>query len=717
MLAACACTAQSGAVTPVEKVIHLLRNLQQKVEQEGKDEATAYDKYSCFCKEQADNKLYAIETSQKKLDKLDAKTEKLGTEITDLDGQIGSLSSDISGLETQIHDDRSARTAEHQGFLTNQAAVDAAIDTVERAVQALRESKKAMGGKAELELTTLAQVRKVALMGLAFASRSAMSGQTVTQLNALASVGQPGTAYTYSYKSNDIIATLENLRMQFKSQKAQIEQDEFDTNVEFELKEQSLSNEKKFAEKEKLEKEALRASKQEEKEKAEADRTQENKEKEADQNFMHVLKDECWARASLWDQRSTTRAAELTAIDAALTSLKTGVAPNWKANKKLVGLQKLAAAQQQAASTGHWVFVEDVARPVTEPSARPASFLQIHGLSLRGTAGARASGADKQAGIRVQQVLASAAQRLQSPLLSLAALKVSAVEDHFVKVRQIIKDLIERLNADANSEATLKSSCDTNIQTATETRDSEQSNIEDYSSQISSTEAAKKQLEIEIAELSKQISQNKKALAEATELRQEEEAENTKTISDSSAGKAAVEQALQTLREFYESSFVQRAAFVPSNSDREGLTVADRAPEVFDSEYTGSQEASKGIIGMLEVILSDFDRNGQTVTSQEEDAVTQFDQFKDTNEADTGVKEESVETKKGQITDIDADLVALRDNKAQSRASHELVLAELSKLHTMCIKGEETYEERVATRQKEIAALKEAHDILEHWQK
>ena len=42
------------AVTPVEKVTELLKQLSADLEKEGKAEAAQYDKFSCFCKEQAD---------------------------------------------------------------------------------------------------------------------------------------------------------------------------------------------------------------------------------------------------------------------------------------------------------------------------------------------------------------------------------------------------------------------------------------------------------------------------------------------------------------------------------------------------------------------------------------------------------------------------------------------------------------------------------------
>merc|ERR1719262_1836091 len=89
-------------VTPMEKVISLLKSLSAKVEADGKKEAAAYDKYACFCKEQADEKLYAIEKSTAKIASLDAQIKELDAAISELNSQISDLSKKISSLEQDI---------------------------------------------------------------------------------------------------------------------------------------------------------------------------------------------------------------------------------------------------------------------------------------------------------------------------------------------------------------------------------------------------------------------------------------------------------------------------------------------------------------------------------------------------------------------------------------------------------------------------------------
>merc|ERR1719498_483631 len=104
---------QGAKVTPMEKVIGLLKDLSAKVTAEGKKEATQYDKFSCFCKEQADDKLYAIEKSDAKIADLKAEIEALSTAISKLNGEIGDLSKKTSDLESEIDKKTKKRNKEH----------------------------------------------------------------------------------------------------------------------------------------------------------------------------------------------------------------------------------------------------------------------------------------------------------------------------------------------------------------------------------------------------------------------------------------------------------------------------------------------------------------------------------------------------------------------------------------------------------------------------
>jgi len=688
----------SQKVTPVEKVISLLEGLREQVEKDGKREATEYDKFSCFCKEQADNKQYAIEKSTAKIAELNAKIDALTAEINDLTASIKSLGVKINDLADKIAKAEAARAKDHADYLVKEKDASDAIDAVARAIKALNDSKGDLTGKVAMEEGTGKVAMEDVSLLQSYALRMGASQGQVAALEALAQAQQPGQAYTYTYHSNDIIATLEGLLKKFGAIKARLDQEEFDANSAFEKKRLGLQNEKKFAEQEKAEEEAELEAKSEELAATEADKTQETKEMTADQEFLAVVKGNCEDKAAAWDQRSTARAAELTAITKALDILKSGAAPAWKANRKLVDLQNSAH------------------------SSAPTSFLQVR-------SGNNAKNSQKALTEQALQLITTASKDLRSPVLSAVSMKMRLAADHFVKVRTLIKDIISRLEAQKAAEATQKTFCDGAMKAAMTKRDDKKAQLEDLATQISAKETKKAELMAEIADLSAAIAANKKALNEATLLRTEENADNTAVVAEAGGGKDAVELALRILKSFYQGSspdtqsklaepvLMQKSAYVPPNSDREGNTVADLAPEVFkDEKYAGRQPEAKGIIGILEVMLADFDRTGVTVTSQEQLSESQFQSFKTTNENDTAEKEKAVADKESEVTTIKDDLVNLGNMQKEASDILKTALTELDDLTSMCVEGEETYEERVAKREKEIAALKEALVILENWQ-
>merc|ERR1711937_923365 len=74
---------------------------------------------------------------------------------------------------------------------------------------------------------------------------------------------------------------------------------------------------------------------------------------------------------------------------------------------------------------------------------------------------------------------------------SLAALMIRMKEDHFVKVRGMIKDLVEKLKADAAAEQDQKAWCDSEMEKATSSRDENQGGRENDLANKAKAEATK----------------------------------------------------------------------------------------------------------------------------------------------------------------------------------------------------------------------------------
>merc|ERR1719420_2366219 len=276
----------------------------------------------------------------------------------------------------------------------------------------------------------------------------------------------------------------------------------------------------------------------------------------------------------------------------------------------------------------------------------------------------------------------------------------------------MIKDLIAKLEADAEAEASQKSYCDEEMEKAISARDEANGKIETETANIDEAESKIAKLTEDIDELSNQIADLRKSLFEATELRAKEKAENEKTIGDSEAGLEAIKNAIEVLKDFYDNAFIQ---FVPKNSGRDGKTVDDLAPGGPSGEYHGNQDAAKGIFGLLEVIQSDFERTIETVTKEEEDAQAEFEAYeKETNDSieEKGKSKKDKETEK---EDTEADLVGFKEDLKTAQEKLADAKEELEKLKPLCVDTGMSWKERRARQKQEIEALKQALAILEDW--
>merc|ERR1719409_1354265 len=182
-------------------------------------------------------------------------------------------------------------------------------------------------------------------------------------------------------------------------------------------------------------------------------------------------------------------------------------------------------------------------------------------------------------------------------------MKVS--EDPFVKIKGLIQELIERLLQEEADEADKKD------------RDYRLRDVADLHTKIEGLNARKDELEQTKGELETALGELEADLAEQTQNRADEKAENERTIAEAKEGQGAVEQATDILSHFY------GAAAKATVELAQG--VDDDAPDTgFDGAYTGSQSASTGIVGMLDVIRSDFVRTQEETAKDDAQSAEDF---------------------------------------------------------------------------------------------
>jgi len=687
---------QKGKVNPVEKVTHLLEKIQKEIEEEGKAEAAAYDKYACFCKEQADNKQYAIEKFAEQIEVLSAKIEAKSATKSQLDADIGELTTEIGEVNSDQEAAQGIRDTENEEYVEREGKLSTAIQRMKDAIEALKAASPAL----------IAKYTTVLHDSIVMADVLGVKHQAASLLQQ--------TPAAYSSHSNEVISTLESLLKNFKQKKIECDNDEMKTRQEFEMASGARANQIKALEKAKSEKSAQSAALEQEINAHETEKSETEYSKTADGNFLTDLTGKCEAKAKNFDERSNVRTQELTAIAKALELLKGDVSKMYGAND--LGLAQTQAKAQVPVKAP--VVVESEAASAEDEDEfeeEAISFIQL--LNKK----------PKTALLRNKVItyLSHQAESLNSKVLSTLLIKMKDTPSPFAKVKQMISDLITRLEEEAAAEADQKAWCDENMATATSDRDTAQMEIEKLNALMAEKNALKDSLAEDITTLSTEISDLTKGLNEETVLRETEKDENDKTLAESQAGLAAVEGAIEVLNAFYNpGSFIQKQKpsntaegydrFVAEGAGSDGKTVDDMAPGAGDmGEYGGKKDASNSIIGLLEVIKSDFENTISKTTTDEEAAVAAYEDFKSETETSIGDKGTLKDTKTDDKTTAELDITQAEADLKLQKEDLDNALDELVKLKPVCVDSGMSWEERTARREQEVESLKNALKILQ----
>merc|ERR550537_34608 len=161
----------------------------------------------------------------------------------------------------------------------------------------------------------------------------------------------------------------------------------------------------------------------------------------------------------------------------------------------------------------------------------------------------------------------------------------------------------------------------------------------------------------------------------------------------------AVAQALTVLKEFY-----AKAA---------EATALVQQPEIFDKPYKGMGGDSGGVVGMLEVIESDFARLEADTSSAEATALKEYTEFMNDSKVDKMKKTTDIEHKSAKKQDQTSTLTVKKEDLEGTQKELTSALAYYDKLKPSCVdSGNDSYEEKVARRKEEIESLQEALKIL-----
>jgi hypothetical protein len=662
--------ALGAGVSPVQKVVSMLNDMRAKGVQEKQDEQVRFAKYTQFCDDTSAEKKSLIEDANGMIEQLQADIQKAEADAASLARDIAGLDSDIAGWTQDQEEATKQRKDGNADFTVVHKDYAESIDALARALSTLksqdydRKQGSALLQKVSVLSRVPTQARRVIASFLA----------TDSEVHDPMSVSAP-QASSYEFQSGGVIDMLQDLHDKFEDELRTAEKEEMQAEHAFKLMMLSLENNIKASTEEREAKAAVKAEREEAAAAATGDLADTTAARDEDTEYLATLTSQCTQKSQDFALRQQLRAEELEAIQKAVEIVSSG----------------------------------DLQGNAEKHLDRERSFV------LRGSTVAFAPMQH-----RLVAFLQARADKVGSRVLSLVAHKVQgngSADGGFAKVRKMIDSMITRLLEEASEEEDHKGWCDTEMAKNKHTREAKTEDINALTAKSDKLSAAITRLAQEISDLQDAMAAIDKAVAEATEERVAEKAKNKETVEDARDAQTAVAQALAVLKDFYRKAAAGAESMKLGYDGRTRASLlqgpAEDSPETFDEPYTGMGDNAGGVVGLLEVIGSDFARVEAETEEAESEAYKAQSRFLAESSKDKAVKTTDVNHKIKSKTEKESDLNDTKKDLAGTQKELDAALVYHENLKPSCNTATVSYDDRVTKREEEIESLKEALQILD----
>jgi len=678
-----AALASQTDVNPLSKTIQLLDSLSAKITAQGQAEEKAYKEYVAWCDDASSNLKYEIKTGEAKKEELQATIAKAAADTEACNDKIEDLGGSISADDQELKEANAVRTKEAADFAASEAELVDAIDTLDRAVMVLqKEMKKNPAALAQVNVASnvnnLLKTLNTVIDAAAFPITDQKKLVALVQAHQGDDAGDDEfgapAAAVYKSHSSGIFDVLEDMKEKAEGQLGDLRKAESTTRHNFEMLKQSLTDQIEADTKDLDEEKALKASTQETKAVAEGDLVETSKDLENDKSGLATAGTTCMTIASDHEATMKSRAEEL----------------------KALALAKKALTETTSGAVG-----------------QSYSFLQLNHLTTQGSA--LHSRLDL-AGLEVVNLIKKIAKENHSTALAQLASRVAATvrygaaagQDPFSKVKELIADMITKLETEAKSETNEKAYCDEELAKTSSKKEELNSEISKLGSKMDRAAAASAELKADVKELQAELAKLSRSQGEMDTIRRESHAEYVTAKKDLELGLEGVRKALSVLRDYYGGD-AAGAAMIQNNGEFAAMMSQPSMPE----GHSKAGGAGGSIIGMLEVVESDFAKDLSTEEMQETDAEVEYQKTTQTNKVTKTIKEQDVKYKTKEFKSLDKTIGELSGDKETAGTELDAVLEYDTKIKQRCIAKPETYETRKGRREAEVAGLKEALSILE----
>jgi uncharacterized small protein (DUF1192 family) len=692
--------ASSSALTaghkanPIRKVVMMLQNMQAQVTEEGKKEQAMYDKFMCYCKTGVGELEESIATAKAKIESLTASNKADFEKKAATDAALKEHTASRDEAKEAMSSATAIREKEAAVYAKFKSDSDQNLAALKKATAAIEQGV----GAAFLQTGAASVLRKFAM------EQATMADATRQELLSFLS----GTeAQGYVPQSGEITGILKQM----------------DDEMAQDLKEATDAENSAIQSYEALmaaktkEVETLQAQIEEEMTRSgrlgvsltevanEIEDTQESLAE--DEAFLAGLEKNCATKTAEWEVIKATRAEELVALADTIKVLNDDDALE--------------------------LFKK------TLPSAS-ASFVQI---------------AVTKEALRKQalSVLRSRTRQAKQarPALDLIELALQGKQMGFEKVIAMIDEMVVNLKKEQEGDDSLKTYCDKEFDESDDKKKQLELSVSDSETAIEELEGAIKTLSEEIEALEDGVKALDKSVAEATEMRKSENEEYKTLMANDGQAQEVLLWAKNRLNKFYNPKLykppakrdlsaedtivvdmggtlaptappggiagtgilqVAESAAVLAQVSEHTQKAAPAPPPAAPGPFKKKTEESAGVIGMIDLLVKDLEKEMQEETVSEKDAQADYETMMADAAAKRAADSKLITEKEGARADAEENKQAETDKLGATKTTLMEKLEYIKDLHVECDWLLKYFTVRKEARDSEIDALGKAKAVL-----
>merc|ERR1719191_948264 len=644
------------------------------------------EEYMQFCDDQSTDKVFAIKTASRQIQDLKATIEESSAIMIEMADEVATLGTTIAAKEKELAEATSIRKGEHEDFKVTEKELAESVQQLAGAIVQVKKGMSLAQGKGmHLKASMPAKQLKKLVSTLGSIVESAMlTGQQRRRLKSFlqehqkdrdddsedfslkSSLRQPqAKVVAYESKSGGIMDLLEETKDKAEAELSDARKAEMEAAHSYAMVKQSLENEVSTKKEKLAECQAQNSAAEEAKGAAEGEMTETEKSKAIDSETLDTLKSECQGKAVAWEERLKSAKGEMGALDKAKEILQSGVKAFIQVSVKRSSRRALHDPFMSSDSEDDDDDDDDVRSKIVDKLRKLGK--KFHSFSL-----------------------AQVANRAKS--------------DPFAKIKGLIEEMIAKLLAEAQAEASQKAFCDEEMGKSKKALEIKTAKLGKLDARIDEGESRKVQLLEEIKNLESELAEIDRAQAEATEIRTKEHTEFLKAQADYKSSEDACAQAVEVLKEYYSGS-----ALIQLKSSSRRASSEDEQPE-FGGAKT---DAGSSIIEFLEYAEEDFARLLAEVEGEEDKAQDAFEKLSTENKVSKATKTAEAKGKSSEVKSLTTTLTENGEDKEGLTDEIAAVNMYLEKLKPQCESKVMSAAKKIAAKKAEIEGLKDALSILE----